>query len=118
MLWTLVQEAFLPPRKQERSTWVWKPFYQTANESVLVLVQIETAEGVQNVKDIAAVDGIDVLFIEPYDLSISLGYPPPSPDPHPEVEKIIQDVLKTAHAAGKKCAIYCTSGPQSALRAQ
>ncbi|KAJ7587110.1 Pyruvate/Phosphoenolpyruvate kinase-like domain-containing protein [Mycena floridula] len=93
-------------------------YLKTANESILVLAQIETAEGVQNVKDIAAVDGIDVLFIGPYDLSISLGYPPPSPDPHPEVEKIIQDVLKIAHAAGKKCAIYCTSGPQSALRAQ
>jgi len=86
------------------------------------MIQIETKEGVQNVDAIAAVDGIgelytllvhcqhdltaplvvDCLFIGPYDLSLSLGYPPPSPDPHPDVEVIIQDILKVAHKAGKK----------------
>lgn len=45
---------------------------------------------------------LDVLFIGPYDLSIGLGYKPPSPDPHPYVEKLIQQVLKDAHDAGKK----------------
>ncbi|KAJ8701326.1 hypothetical protein PTI98_000127 [Pleurotus ostreatus] len=88
-----------------------------ANDSVVVMVQIETPEAVKNVKEIAGVDGIDVLFIGPYDLSISLGYPPPSPDPHPEVEKIIQQILHSAHDAGKKCAIFCISGSQSARRA-
>jgi 4-hydroxy-2-oxoheptanedioate aldolase len=43
-----------------------------------------------------------VLFIGPYDLSISLGLPTPNPDPHPDLEDIIQKVLKAAHAAGKK----------------
>lgn len=92
-------------------------YLSTANDEIVVMVQIETKEAVQNMKEIALVDGIDVLFIGPYDLSISLGYPTPSPDPHPEVEKVIQDVLNAAHAAGKKCAIYCTSGEQSAARA-
>ena len=94
-------------------------YFTAANDSVLVIVQIETPEGVQNVESIAAVDGIgawssrsrdnelrisrlDVLFIGPYDLSLSLGYPAPSPDPHPEVEKIIQNILKVSHSAGKK----------------
>lgn len=44
----------------------------------------------------------DGVFIGPYDLSLSLGYPPPNPDPHPKVEEAIQTVLKTAHKAGKK----------------
>ncbi|KAJ8455040.1 hypothetical protein ONZ45_g19073 [Pleurotus djamor] len=92
-------------------------YLKTANESVLVMVQIETVDAVKNVKEIASVDGIDCLFIGPYDLSIALGYPPPSPDPHPEVEKVIQQILKAAHEAGKKCAIYCISGSQSARRA-
>ncbi|KAF4563999.1 hypothetical protein EYR40_002736 [Pleurotus pulmonarius] len=92
-------------------------YLKFANDSVVVMVQIETPEAVKNVKEIAAVDGIDVLFIGPYDLSISLGYPPPSPDPHPEVEKIIQEILHSAHDAGKKCAIFCISGSQSARRA-
>ncbi|KAF8221600.1 Phosphoenolpyruvate/pyruvate domain-containing protein [Tricholoma matsutake] len=92
-------------------------YFNTANESICVLVQIETKEGVQSVKQIASVDGVDVLFIGPYDLSICLGYAPPSPDPHPDVEKIIQDILHATHNAGKKCAIYCTSGAQAAKRA-
>ncbi|GLB38904.1 putative phosphoenolpyruvate pyruvate domain-containing protein [Lyophyllum shimeji] len=92
-------------------------YLTTANENISVMVQIENQEGVQNVEQIAAVEGIDVLFVGPYDLSISLGYAPPNPDPHPDVEKIIQKVLKAAHGAGKKCAIYCSSGAQSAKRA-
>lgn len=48
---------------------------------------------------------VDVLFIGPYDLSINLGYPTPSPDPHPDVEKIIQQVLRASHAAGKKWSV-------------
>jgi 4-hydroxy-2-oxoheptanedioate aldolase len=95
----------------------------SANENISVLVQIETREGVENVEQIAAVDGVgeyfwstrrliiipplsaDVLFIGPYDLSISLGYAPPSPDPHPDVEKVIQKILQATHNAGKKWSV-------------
>jgi 2-dehydro-3-deoxyglucarate aldolase/4-hydroxy-2-oxoheptanedioate aldolase len=45
------------------------------NEETLVLVQIETAAGVEAVEEIAAVDGIDVLWIGHFDLSTSLGVP-------------------------------------------
>ncbi|KAN0086302.1 Pyruvate/Phosphoenolpyruvate kinase-like domain containing protein [Tylopilus felleus] len=93
-------------------------YLKSANEHVMIMIQIETQEGVKNVEDIASVDGIDVLFIGPYDLSLALGYPPPSPDPHPEVEKVIQQILKAGHAKGKKCAIYCSSGSQSFKRAK
>ncbi|KAK7034601.1 hypothetical protein VNI00_012232 [Paramarasmius palmivorus] len=77
-------------------------YFQAANENILVLVQIETVEGVRNMKEIAEVDGIDGLFVGPSDLSITLGYPPPAPDPHPEVEKVIEEILKVAHGAKKK----------------
>ncbi|KAG1808920.1 Pyruvate/Phosphoenolpyruvate kinase-like domain-containing protein [Suillus subaureus] len=93
-------------------------YLRSANENVVVMIQIETKEGVKNVDAIAAVDGIDCLFIGPYDLSLCLGYPPPSPDPHPDVETVIQYILKAAHKEGKKCAIYCTSGKQSLKRAE
>ncbi|KAJ7917168.1 Pyruvate/Phosphoenolpyruvate kinase-like domain-containing protein [Mycena leptocephala] len=78
-------------------------YLAAADDAVIVMIQIETRDGLANVKEIAEVDGIDVLFIGPYDLSISLGYPAPSPDPHPE--------------AGKKCAIYCINGSQAERRA-
>ncbi|KAJ3498259.1 hypothetical protein NLJ89_g10240 [Agrocybe chaxingu] len=91
-------------------------YLKAANDTILVMVQIENKEAVENVGEIAAVDGVDVLFIGPYDLSISLGYPTPNPDPHPDVEQVIQKILRAAHAKNKKCAIFCTSGEQAALR--
>ena len=44
-----------------------------AKTSLLSILQIESAEGVRNVEEIAAVDGVDVLFVGPMDLSTSLG---------------------------------------------
>ncbi|KAF8157221.1 Pyruvate/Phosphoenolpyruvate kinase-like domain-containing protein [Crassisporium funariophilum] len=93
-------------------------YLKSANSSILVMVQIENKEAVDNVQEIAEVVGVDVLFIGPYDLSISLGYPAPSPDPHPEIEKVIQNILKVAHSSQKKCAIFCTSGAQASKRAE
>jgi 2-keto-3-deoxy-L-rhamnonate aldolase RhmA len=46
---------------------------RSANREVLTIVQIETARGVENAAEIAAVPGIDCLFIGPMDLSQSLG---------------------------------------------
>jgi 2-keto-3-deoxy-L-rhamnonate aldolase RhmA len=43
------------------------------NREVLTLVQIETAAGLETVDEIAAVDGIDVLWIGHFDLTVSLG---------------------------------------------
>jgi 2-dehydro-3-deoxyglucarate aldolase/4-hydroxy-2-oxoheptanedioate aldolase len=46
-----------------------------ANEHVLIIAQVETAEGLANVDAIAAVDGIDALWIGQFDLTSSLGIP-------------------------------------------
>ena len=46
-----------------------------ANDRILTIVQIETMEGLDHVDEIAAVDGIDMLFIGPNDLSVALGIP-------------------------------------------
>jgi 2-keto-3-deoxy-L-rhamnonate aldolase RhmA len=44
-----------------------------ANDDILLLPQIETVRGVEQVYEIAAVDGIDVLWLGPYDLTIDMG---------------------------------------------
>lgn len=50
-------------------------YYAQANDNLLTVVQIETMEGVENAEEIAAVPGVDVLFVGPMDLSINMGMP-------------------------------------------
>lgn len=48
-------------------------YFAQANDQLLTVVQIETAGSVDHVEEIAAVKGVDVLFIGPLDLSVNLG---------------------------------------------
>ncbi|THU05043.1 4-hydroxy-2-oxo-heptane-1,7-dioate aldolase [Lampropedia puyangensis] len=74
-------------------------YIQTAHEQLCVLVQIETAQALANLDEIADVDGVDGIFIGPADLSASLGY---AGNPrHPEVDKAINDAIVRIRAKGK-----------------
>lgn len=75
-----------------------------SNSSVTVCVQIESRPGVENVEKIAAVDGVDVLFIGPFDLAKQMNITRGGE----EHEAAIKRVLNAAHNAGKKAAIFCT----------
>jgi 2-keto-3-deoxy-L-rhamnonate aldolase RhmA len=62
--------------KMVRATQFGKEFagyYQNANETIVGLAQVESKEALNNLDAIAAVDGIDVLFIGPADLTMDLG---------------------------------------------
>ncbi len=63
--------------------WVKKlPDYpQHANRETALIVQIETPLGVENAEEIAAVDGVDIVFMGPGDLSLRLGCQPSLQDP-------------------------------------
>ncbi len=69
-----------------------------ANRETFVVVQIEDAEGVENVEAIAAVPGVDVLFVGPADLSASLGVV--GEMSHPKVLEATERVARAAAAAG------------------
>ena len=70
-----------------------------AEEELCLIVQIETRAGLDALEAIAAVDGVDGLFIGPSDLSASLGH---LGDPgHPEVVAAIEDAIARIRAAGK-----------------
>ena len=78
-------------------------YHAQANEEVAVLVQIENRSGVQAAGAIAAVEGVDALFIGPSDLAASYGHLG-NPN-HPEVQEAIAQVLAAAQAAGKPTGI-------------
>jgi 4-hydroxy-2-oxoheptanedioate aldolase len=74
-------------------------FAAAANAQSLVCVQIESEEATRNVDAILKVEGIDVFFIGPSDLSQSMGHPG---DPKaPPVARAIESTLGKIVAAGK-----------------
>jgi len=69
-------------------------YFTTINDNISVMVQIESAQGVERAAEIAAVEGIDGLFIGPSDLSAALGYL--GQPNHPEVQQAMARVLAAA----------------------
>ncbi len=121
-----VQSARYPPRKGSPhpepvgvrgngnmpAAWFWglsRPEYSRRADTwpvnpqgeLLLLLQIETAEGVRNINEIIKVPGIGVIFVGPNDLSYSLGVA----DGAPEHEAAIQTVLKACLANNVPCAV-------------
>ena len=76
-----------------------KDYTIMANKETLVVVQIETVEAMDNLDDILATEGIDVIFIGPTDLSTSMGYAGQAN--HPEVQATIEQLVKRIRAAGR-----------------
>jgi len=81
----------------------------TANESVLVVVQIETAIAIRNIADILAVKGVDTVYIGPTDLSMSMFGTPGKWD-EPSYLEAFDTVLSAANEAGKPAGMFCNSG--------
>ncbi|GAA3706691.1 HpcH/HpaI aldolase family protein [Streptomyces tremellae] len=69
-----------------------------ASSYVSVLVQVETAEAVANASGIAAVDGVDGVFVGPSDLAASMGLL--GQQTHPDVEAAVRGALADIRAAG------------------
>lgn len=75
--------------------WVTTPEYIAhANAETLVIVQIENTTAVANLDELAQVPGVDVFFIGPEDLSISMGLA--GQQGHPQVQETISQIIATA----------------------
>jgi 4-hydroxy-2-oxoheptanedioate aldolase len=76
---------------------------QAINRRILGIIQIESPSSVEHAAEIAAIDGADVLFVGPTDLSHSLGIPGRFDDP--VYLGALQRVVAAAEAAGKAAGI-------------
>jgi 4-hydroxy-2-oxoheptanedioate aldolase len=74
-------------------------YVREANEQTFVVVQLEDQESVANAREIAEVEGVDVLFFGPGDFSVLSGFP--GQFQHPVIEDSIRKVAEAARAAGK-----------------
>ena len=91
-----------------------------ADENLLMIAQIETAEGLAGADAIAAVEGVDVLWIGQFDLTASLGIP--GRFDHPRFADATRRVLDACHTHGKAAALAAPdvdqlcAGPASGFR--
>ena len=75
-----------------------------ANDETTIAIQIESREAVKNAEALAAVPGIDALFIGPFDLSVDMGLTGQASDP--QMREAYSTVLAAAKAAGKVAGIH------------
>jgi 4-hydroxy-2-oxoheptanedioate aldolase len=80
-----------------------KDYLRRADEEICLLVQVETRSALEQLEAIAAVEGVDGVFIGPADLAASLGH---LGDPqHPEVQTALRDAADRLKRAGKPAGI-------------
>lgn len=77
-----------------------KDYFKQAHDETCVLVQVESAQALDNLEAICAVEGIDGVFIGPGDLSASLGFL--DGQGAPEMVKLIEETLRRIVAAGNR----------------
>jgi 4-hydroxy-2-oxoheptanedioate aldolase len=80
-----------------------KDYLKKANDEICVLVQVETREALAELDKIAAVEGVDGVFIGPSDLSASFGQI--GNPAHPDVQAALEDAARRIRKAGKLAGI-------------
>ena len=76
-----------------------KDYHKKAAGELCLLVQVETRKAMASIEAIAAVEGVDGIFIGPNDLSADMGYL--GNWQHPEVWKVMEDAARKIRQAGK-----------------
>jgi 4-hydroxy-2-oxoheptanedioate aldolase len=82
------------------------------HEKRLIVAMIETPKAIEDIDHLLAVDGVDVFFIGPGDLSQNMGFPPAPPYGQPRPQAVIERVgfaVSRIRAAGKVAGTLVTS---------
>ncbi len=82
-------------------------YVKQANESIVSLAMIETAQALSNVAEIVRTRGLTGVYIGPSDLGLSLGYEAKLDQTEPVVMDAIKRILEAARDAGIKAGIHC-----------
>lgn len=87
-----------------------------ANEEILTLAMIETAEGLANLDAIVATPGLDGIYVGPNDLALALDHPPLAESLEPDMIAAVERICAAVAAAGKIAGIFCSGGAGAAQR--
>lgn len=91
-------------------------YFSRANSETLVVAQCESVEGLDRVEEIAQVEGVDVIFLGPFDMSQSMGIPGQLNDER--VENAAERILKACRNNGKAAGIFVVDGESARRRAE
>lgn len=94
----------------------WPTYAGTANDEIMVILQIESAPGLENLEDILSVPGIDVAFVGPNDLHAHLGLTPSTDGTEPEFVAALERIQAEAKRRHIALGIYSSDGNTSAER--
>ncbi len=89
------------------------------DEAVVVLAMIETLPGLEALDAILDVDGVDGVYVGPYDLSLALGARVPFEDAVlPRLDAELDRIVAAASGRGKVAGVHCADGAQARRRAE
>src|SRR6266849_6230598 len=94
----------------------WPAYARTANDETLVIVQIESTPGLQNLDEILSVPGIDVAFVGPNDLHAQLGLTPSTEGAEPEFVVALERIKAGAREHHVALGIFSGNGEAAAER--
>ena len=83
-------------------------YFETANQEILVAVQIETRQALDNLDGILSVPGIDACYVGPYDLSCNLGFGIPPNWDNPEYIAAFSRIIEAAARHAKPAGMFTT----------
>jgi 2-keto-3-deoxy-L-rhamnonate aldolase RhmA len=87
---------------------------KTANDNTAVMVMIESQEAAENIEEILAVDGVDGVFVGPYDMSGSFGVPGRTDSP--QVRKACRRVIAACRRSGTSAGLHVVLPTPRAIR--
>jgi 4-hydroxy-2-oxoheptanedioate aldolase len=89
-----------------------------ANADVIGCVMVETATGVEHVDEIVSTGGVDVIYIGPNDLAVSVGAPPTYAPEGGEHRRLIETIIDACKRHGKIAGIQCSGAEQGSMWAE
>lgn len=94
----------------------WPSYAQSANDAILVTIQIESMQALQNLDEILSVPGIDVAFVGPNDLHAQLGLPASSDGAEPEFMEALERIKAVAKKYSVATGIFSGNGEAAVAR--
>lgn len=91
-------------------------YFARVREQLLVVAQCETREGAEHLEEIVRTPHIDAVFLGPFDLSQSLGFP--GETDHPEIRETAARLVRLCRETGKAAGTFALNGEQARKRAE